>query len=405
MKVHLLILAFAFHLKLINSKKTPSSLMESFQDVINSLFVKHQILFDVIIYKTESQNIFNIVDGIGTLLNGKISWTSEPFNLSQSTVIFTQNENNLNEIFLNTILENYFVKPLRFLIYVAEKFQFENLKIPIPNYDQGHIGHFSYFFVEERKEIQLLTLEWFTEKACHVQQTFLIDSFKKSNNKWKINFDIGVKFRNFHNCTLNIFSRIYNFETMYTLNLFDKQIKLQPFEAEMVQIIAVKGNFQPIFHWEVTGQSLDIYYLARNNVLNDDCQVTSRFWEDFITLNTSPAESYTSLEKMFLTFDSTTWLCLLVTISCAFLTILIVNQMPKKIQHLVFGENIKSPSLNLVGLFFGMGQTKLPSNDFAKILFVTYILFCLVISTAYHGQYIFKMSLFTFHVNFFRCVL
>jgi hypothetical protein len=238
MKVHLLILAFAFHLKLINSKKTPSSLMESFQDVINSLFVKHQILFDVIIYKTESQNIFNIVDGIGTLLNGKISWTSEPFNLSQSTVIFTQNENNLNEIFLNTILENYFVKPLRFLIYVAEKFQFENLKIPIPNYDQGHIGHFSYFFVEERKEIQLLTLEWFTEKACHVQQTVLIDSFEKSNKKWRNGLKSKDKFRNFYNCSLDVLSRIYNFESLYTVYLFEKINQLHPFEVDLVQAVA-----------------------------------------------------------------------------------------------------------------------------------------------------------------------
>lgn len=282
-------------------------------------------------------------------------------------------------------MKNSFAKSLNFLIYVAEKLDINNLKIPSPTYDQGHIGHYSYFIVETSKEIQLLTLEWFTERACHTQQTILINSFIKSNKKWKEKLEIDEKFKNFHNCTLNVFSRIYNFEALYTLNLYDKQIKLHPFEVELVHAISVRGNFTPMFQWEINEKSLHIYYLTRINVINDDCEVTSHFWEDYITFNTSPAESYNSFEKVFLTFDTATWFYILGTFLCASLTICVVNKMPKNFQNLIFGENVKSPSMNVVGLFFGLGQTKLPKNNFARIILMSYMLFCIIIGTAYHG--------------------
>ncbi|KAG5679800.1 hypothetical protein PVAND_009338 [Polypedilum vanderplanki] len=54
-------------------------------------------------------------------------------------------------------------------------------------------------------------------------------------------------------------------------------------------------------------------------------------------------------------------------------------------QVLVYGHGVKIPSLNVVGTFFGIGQTKLPDLSFSRFILMIFILFCLIIRTAYQG--------------------
>jgi hypothetical protein len=129
------ILTLVFEIVAAKSTKPVFYVTEAIRDVINSLYVEPKINFDVIIYKTEFRRNFDIINGIRSEFCGKLLRTSEQFNLTQSAVIFTEHANDLKEILLTTELTNSFAKPLKILIYVAEKFQFENLKIPIPNYD------------------------------------------------------------------------------------------------------------------------------------------------------------------------------------------------------------------------------------------------------------------------------
>ena len=73
------------------------------------------------------------------------------------------------------------------------------------------------------------------------------------------------------------------------------------------------------------------------------------------------------------------------TFSITFAVIFVVNLTSKKLQDLVYGENIRTPSLNVVSIFFGIGQTRLPTRTFSRILLMIFVLFCLIIRTAYQG--------------------
>lgn len=133
-----------------------------FNDIIDALFIKPQIRFDIIIFKSTTSDI---IDRIGGQLHGKILRTSGNLKISQSAVIFTQS---LGELLNSTELTSNFPQSLRVLIHSSEKYSIKNLSIPKPTFDRGHIAHYSYFVTENLKEIQLWTLEWFTENSKNI---------------------------------------------------------------------------------------------------------------------------------------------------------------------------------------------------------------------------------------------
>lgn len=83
----------------------------------------------------------------------------------------------------------------------------------------------------------------------------------------------------------------------------------------------------------------------------------------------TPPESFTSYEKLVMPFDKTTWIVLLVTFLIAFFIILMVNRLPKK-RNVVYGVNVQMPGYNIVSVFFGIGQTQLPSTNFPRFILI-----------------------------------
>jgi hypothetical protein len=99
----------------------------------------------------------------------------------------------------------------------------------------------------------------------------------------------------------------------------------------------------------------------------------------------SIGEGYTSYEKFLLPFDSGTWVCCGIFFVGAFLVIFIINRLERKVQEFVFGRRVKSPAFNVLVAFFGQSQNILPGRNFSRFLLMLFILFCLVIRTAYQG--------------------
>lgn len=106
----------------------------------------------------------------------------------------------------------------------------------------------------------------------------------------------------------------------------------------------------------------------------------------YLTFVVSSGQQYTPFEKLILPFDETTWILIIVTFVIGYLTILIVYQFSKNVRDLVFGDNIRDPSLGLAQIFFGIGLIRTPGKYFARVLFMIFTLYCLVVRTAYQGK-------------------
>lgn len=99
-----------------------------------------------------------------------------------------------------------------------------------------------------------------------------------------------------------------------------------------------------------------------------------------------PGESYNAYEKLLLPFDQETWIMILITFIIAFLTIFIVNFTSHRLRVLMFGNQVTTPSLNIAAHFFGISQSTLPRGDFGRFILTIFIMYCLIIRTAWQGK-------------------
>lgn len=109
---------------------------------------------------------------------------------------------------------------------------------------------------------------------------------------------------------------------------------------------------------------------------------------DFVeTLIAIPnGEDLNSYEKIIRPFDSDTWTWVVVTFVIAFATIFCVNFASNKIRNFIFGRNVSTPGLNVLRIFFGISQLRCPGRNFARFLVMLFIMFCIVIRTAYQAK-------------------
>jgi hypothetical protein len=114
-------------------------------------------------------------------------------------------------------------------------------------------------------------------------------------------------------------------------------------------------------------------------------QLSTLFQEQKVIFAITPAEKLTNFEKLLLPFDELTWKLLIGTFCVAFLAIFFANVKSKFFRNLVLGFKVNSPALNVIGSFFGISQTKVPKRNFSRIILMNFVLFCLVMRTAYQG--------------------
>jgi hypothetical protein len=94
---------------------------------------------------------------------------------------------------------------------------------------------------------------------------------------------------------------------------------------------------------------------------------------------------YTQFEKMFMMFDFYVWMMIIFTFVGAWLIIQIINFCSDKVQDLVFGEGIRTPTMNFFAAIFGLGQTTLPQKSFARFLLMMFTILCLILRTCHQS--------------------
>jgi hypothetical protein len=262
-----------------------------------------------------------------------------------------------------------------------------------PDSGTGKIIQFTYFLINTYHTLVLKTFEWWTEETCNEPKLRKINEFNMTTGRWLKPFKIPKKFTNFHGCNLTVYSNIFRINTLMIMQHegdgameFHPRIseafeKRQANEDLMADIYAEKGNFS-----HSKGGELDAQILQVTDWFSPvECSI-ALFSMPLVSMYTPP-DPYTNYEKMILPFDSDTWMYLIVVFCLSFLSIFIINQFPKAFKDLVYGKNVKMPSFNVLGAFFGIGQTKLPDNNFGRIILIFFIIFCLVMRTAYQGVF------------------
>jgi hypothetical protein len=420
------IIVSAFHKEIktlseIKSEKN-SAISSAFSNVIREFLIKNHLEFDLIILREATSHINSVINEIMKQLNGEFpcqirfiaSVDDWDHKLYKSAIFFMPTLEDLKNFHSRSItnefekqLNHFFPMKLKFLIYVEELKEITDLadyvKIMLrPNYRFIDARFFEFFLINGDKNVSLLAKSAVSPGKCGKFGLISLNKFRKSNQTWIRDLSNFNHYDNFYGCKIDIelefSSRFYvdNVEDReyFGMNSYSKEslteIDYSMFRGmnlELTQAMAYLNNFnvQYCLHFDeavwiirtrpdqscfnplvITETVTDGLRRNTSRVETGIFQTQSFRFTEFYYL-VSPNDFYTNYEKLLMPFDLATWVLLWMTFGFTFVVIFIVNKMPKKFRVAVYGDRVNMPTYNAVGVFFGIGQTKLPKENFSRI--------------------------------------
>lgn len=155
--------------------------------------------------------------------------------------------------------------------------------------------------------------------------------------------------------------------------------------------VAYMPSFHPDFYIlepQNSNRTVHVYFEATSiNYKYDHHRISKAFHDINFFILVTPGELYSPYEKLLLPFDKTTWILLLSTFAHAFLTIFIINRFSIRVQNILYGRRITTPTVNVIQIFFGISQTRLPREHFSRFILMLFIGFCLIIRTCFQSKF------------------
>jgi hypothetical protein len=370
-------------------------------------FIDQNITFDFNIIGRFTIEMGDIIDGVRQKISMesiRITTENREFKYENDLYLYT-NENSVvffdfdlyKSFHLRTYLNQMVSKVQRFLIFLCGNVSStDNITI---NFYQYHLLSFT-----DREEIELKILD--VNETCGYG-AININSFDKATRKWKKELQIYEWLKNYFGCFVFVRPN-YGTPDYASLDFLS-------LPYEIAKMVGRRVNFT-VVECDEKGRVIE-----NNKIQTNKQEPYNQFYHDFyqillfyqevdemltfclpafdfvkITFMITPGEPYTNFEKLYLPFDDETWKYLIITFGLSFSLIFIINRFNRNIQNIVYGTNVQTPSFNVVSVFFGIGLVKLPSGNFARIILLIFIYFCLVIRTAYQGALLFILKFLLF---------
>ncbi|KAG5668298.1 hypothetical protein PVAND_016245 [Polypedilum vanderplanki] len=364
-------------------------------DIIDEFFIRQKIVFDIqnvrskLLFASpkyeENENYEEIfgntirkIKEIQPILVQNKTFIGFDTDIINSLIVFNPEQKYHERVFMkfrpNDLSKKKFLEFHTACNYDVSKIEPQSLSgINFPVYFMN-----LYIFCQQNETVfDLITYEWFDAESCKKVKIKVLNKFNLESMEWQKPLKNYEKFKNLNRCPLKVN------KYFYPKNRKDKH--LSQF-GDLLHIVGDRANFTLNFNSSFSEIDININQEYATNIIHSFGKyVTSPINTVNIGLMVSKNENYTAYEKLLLPFDETTWILLIITFCIAFVLIFIFNQMNDKIQKVVFGEGVTRPLLNVVSTFFGIALPKLPKLSFARFILMNFILFCLVIRTAYQG--------------------
>lgn len=301
---------------------------------------------------------------------------------NNSAILLFDCFNSFNDFHERNIRFNNFTSGQKFLIYFPDFIDKEILGAHTRMIDS------IAFIIDRKAVVELKTFTFYSHGRCNQKFLAVVNKFSKQDRKWQ-NLQFFLKFENFFGCQLSFleFDRPFSVFITYS-RIHGKQI-VQGYAIDFINAIARHLNFTPYHNMfnDVTKKAANVNIrndmsLRVGSMSNSNVQIRLTivdFMSDTSSFLIPPGEEYTPFEKMFLPFDHATWVAITITMLIAVIVIQCLNYTSIRIRNLVYGDNVTTPTLNVLIAFMGGGQTVIPKKSFARFLLMMFIIFSLII--------------------------
>lgn len=361
-------------------------------DIIRNYHVKNNLTIDFVIaekacIKFANEIITNILRHsahiIGPVTVNTIEESkTEVINLTRSSVIFVARSSISERLLDKVTMEN--TDYMRFHHYVViqrpSEFHF-NTKL-ISETDSVH--YTSFLLQNDNTNLILNAITYMDDNKCALNLRN-VNEFSIKNGTWKSEmFYEKANVKNYNFCKIIIAiefwknGKPYKELVEFLFEVLGKKFDFIPsFELYASGDIEAFNKISPIFDYFVKDyktlfliyNDLQYYVLSQNEV----------------ALLVSIGEPYEMFEKLMLPFDFVTWMLILFCFLVAFYVIFQMRWLDRSKQSFLFGLHVTTPAMNILGAFFGQSQTILPGRNFGRYMLMVFILFCLIVRTAYQS--------------------
>jgi len=265
------------------------------------------------------------------------------------------------------------------------------------NYEHPIGRNIKILFEHEDKFIDLWSIVHFTRDQSRCQKLQLVHTnrFSIEQNSWQSTAIRTEPQRDFYGCEMRVSIFNYPNTEKYILHKYHEydngSLEVGGLYVDVMRIAAQTLNFSIYFNAIGSKYNNKYHWFYQDNIILDENFLHFRhsseflFSIDFMFL-IPPGELYSDAEKLFMPLELEVWVATLVTISVALLTVQIINRLSKKVQNLVFGRNVTTPTLNIMIAFVGGAQTTLPRRNFARFLLILFIFFSIIIRTCFQSK-------------------
>jgi len=269
---------------------------------------------------------------------------------------------------------------------------------------------------------------------CSKTSMVRINRFSKTSMEWEKPLEQFKMRETFNGCKVNFYVQPDQVNVKKTP---EGREECSGMYIDIMKSIAELGSFKPTYviiptlNIHDSGEGLAAEYVAedvayKTNEMNM-LQVIApsrlvNLVEKELYFVVPQGELYTEWEKLFLAFDEVTWLLIVLTFAASFAVIIIIsNFAPQFVKNFVFGRDVSTPALNVLKIFFGLGQMVLPGRNFARFLLTLFLIWTLIFRTCYQGL-LFEFMIgdgrkppiktidemlernFTYHVHYMHCI-
>lgn len=315
------------------------------------------------------------------------------YKVYESTVLLFDSVQTLKNFNSKAFLMNEFPKHLQFFVHCSKATVDEIMTVASQS---SEILPFQYFLVENENSLKILSFEVYATKKCDTTLTE-VNKFIKTSRTWENSKFAIKKLTDFNGCELLFGSRFQNPALMFhPISL--KPLKFHYYGVHYKILLGLSANLNFKFDFnplnartnkpEYPEKSVDTM-ISYGKIQQEKAPKTFFVTHPYMLYNdliaVPPGEKYNSYEKMIFPFDFDTWMWILISFVAAFLSIFIINFTPSSVKNFVFGRNVSTPSLNVLMLFFGVSQVTEPRRNFARYLVMMFIIYTLIIRTAYQS--------------------
>lgn len=274
-----------------------------------------------------------------------------------------------------------------------------------PALRESYMLRYEYFIVDEGDFINLWTFVWYSPEKCNQLQLVLVNKFSKKTKNWDTKKFLIEKFANLYGCKLNFFFK-ESFPSYFFPKFDENNEDCAGYTCETAKALSGKLNYTYDSHIDMmhplkpkhpNGIIPEVYDLRWLGVaLAASYQMRyekSRFYFysttfDFVECSIAipKGESLDSYERIIRPFDAETWTLVVITFATAFTSIFVIKFGDNHLKDFVFGSYNSTPGLNVLRIFFGISQIRCPARNFGRFLLMSFILFSIVIRTAYQAK-------------------